>query len=369
MTYGLSADDAVKLAKELAAGQLAAKDEQIKALTEAITALAKTGAPAANIQAAEQALQHGDTEKAKAIFAEVLKTKEAEGKQATKEAAAAARHLGALAFLHDTNGALAAYRKAVELDPDNADSWNRLATLFLRTGELAKAEEACRKMLALAVGEAHEDKECEAKAYGNLGNMHLTRSNLGLVYDTRSELDKAEEMYWKSLETSEALGLKKLTANQYGNLGNVYFTRCNLGIVYDIRGELDKAEEMHQKALALHEALGSREGMANDYGNIGTVYFTRGVLGLVYDTRGELDKAEEIYRKALEINEALGLKETTARIYSNLGVVYKQRGDLDKAEAAWNKSLILYQEMEAMRHPDAKMVQQQLDELAQQRGT
>jgi len=39
----------------------------------------------------------------------VLKTKEAEGRQANKEAAAAARHLGALAYLHDTNGALAAY--------------------------------------------------------------------------------------------------------------------------------------------------------------------------------------------------------------------------------------------------------------------
>ncbi len=293
VTYGLSADDAVKLAKELAAGQLAAKDEQIKALTEAITALARTGAPAANIQAAEQALQHGDTEKAKAIFAEVLKTKEAEGKQAIKEAAAAARHLGALAFLHDTNGALAAYRKAVELAPDNADGWNMLGHLLRRTGELTQAEDAYHKVLAL--GEEQQDKDWQAKAIGNFG----------IVYGERGELDKAETMFRKSLDISEALELKEATAKLYGN------------------------------------------------------------LGLLYRRRGDLVKAEEMHRKSLAISEPLSHKEVIAANYNNLGIVYEQRGNLDQAESAWKNSLRLFQEMNM---PDAKKVQQWLDDLAQQRG-
>jgi len=140
VTYGMSMDDAIKLAEKLLAplqGQLEAKDQQIKALTDAIAALSKTGAPAASIEAALQALAQGNTAKAQAIFAEVLRSKEAEGRQANKEAAAAARHLGALAYLHDTNGALAAYRKAVELDPDNAEGWNILGHLLHRTGELS----------------------------------------------------------------------------------------------------------------------------------------------------------------------------------------------------------------------------------------
>ena len=91
----------------------------------------------------------------------------------------------------------------------------------------------------------------------------------------------------------------------------------NLGIVYRTRGELDKAEEFYHKALEINEALGHKEGMASQYGN----------LGIVYQTRGELDKAEEFYHKALEINEALGRKEGMARQYGNLGVVYQTRGE------------------------------------------
>ena len=68
-------------------------------------------------------------------------------------------------------------------------------------------------------------------------------------------------------------------ASDYGNLGNLYQTR----------GELDRAEEMYQKSLAINEALGRKEGMANQYGN----------LGNLYQTRGELDRAEEMYQKSL----------------------------------------------------------------------
>jgi Tfp pilus assembly protein PilF len=55
-----------------------------------------------------------------------------------------------------------------------------------------------------------------------------------------------------------------------------------------------------------------------------------------------------------------------AQDYGNLGIVYKTRGELDKAEEVWKKSLRLYQ---AMGHPNAKKVQQLLDDLAQQRTT
>jgi tetratricopeptide (TPR) repeat protein len=81
-----------------------------------------------------------------------------------------------------------------------------------------------------------------------------------------------------------------------------------------------------------------------------------------------LDKAEKMYRKSLEISEALGLKETTAIQYGNLGLVYQARGDIDKAEMLLKRSLILYQEMQAMQHPGAKEAQQALDKLAQRKA-
>ncbi|CAK8720504.1 MAG: TPR repeat-containing protein [Candidatus Electronema aureum] len=147
--------------------QIADKNQQLKALTEAITALSKTGAPVKSINEALQELEQGNTTQAQAIFAEVLRSKEAEGQKANKEAAAAARHLGALAYMNDTKAALAAYQKAVQLDPDNAAGWTWLGHLFCRTGELAQAEEAYRKVLALA--EAHQNQDEQAAALGKLG--------------------------------------------------------------------------------------------------------------------------------------------------------------------------------------------------------
>ncbi|CAK8720499.1 MAG: TPR repeat-containing protein [Candidatus Electronema aureum] len=237
VTYGMSSEEVVKMARELVRQQLEAKDEQNKALTEAITALSKTGASAASINDALQALQQGHTAKAQAIFAEVLRSKEAEGQKANTEAAAAARHLGALAYMNNPKEALAAYQKAVQLDPDNADGWNMLGLLLVRKEELAQAEDAFRKVLAL--GEAHQDKEVQAVALGNLG----------LVYRTRDKLDKAEEMYRKSLEIEQVLGNKKGMANDYGNLG----------IVYGIQGEIDKAEAAWKQSLSLYQEMGAMQ--------------------------------------------------------------------------------------------------------------
>lgn len=129
---------------------------------------------------------------------------------------------------------LAAYQKEAQLDPDNADGWNELGRALLRTGELAQAEEAFRKVLAL--GEAHQNQDEQTWALGNLGN----------VYFTRGEMDKAEEMYRKVLSIHETLGSKGGMAATYGNLGSVYFTR----------GDLDKAEDLWKKSLRLFQEIG-----------------------------------------------------------------------------------------------------------------
>ena len=46
----------------------------------------------------------------------------------------------------------------------------------------------------------------------------------------------------------------------------------NLGLIYQTRGELDKAEEMHKKALEINEKIGRLEGIASQFGNLGAIY-------------------------------------------------------------------------------------------------
>ena len=328
--------------------EVQAKNDQIKALTQAISDLSKGQdilGSQAQIDAALAALSQGDTEKAKQLFANAAE----KGDQEALQTAKAYRNLGALAHLDNTQQALKAYSRATELDPNNPDGWNKLGHLLRRVGELDQAIVAYKKVMSW--GKSHQDKQYIAIAYGNLG----------LVYQTRGELDKAIEFHQKALVIDEALGRKEGMANQYGNLG----------IVYQTRGELDKAIEFHQKALVIDEALGRKEGMANQYGNLGIVYKTRGELdkaiefyqkalvidealgrkegmanqygnlGNVYQTRGELDQAIEFYQKALVIDEALGRKEGMARNYGNLGIVYRTRGELDQAIEFYQKALVI----------------------------
>jgi tetratricopeptide (TPR) repeat protein len=228
----------------------AARQDMVRACAEAIHALAQTEAPEPQIEAALAQLAQGKDQAAKALFEQVLERKAAEGSQANREAAEAARHLGALAFKDDTQGALEAYRKAVKLDPDNWDGWNQLGHLLVRTGELGEAQAAYGRVKTL--GEANGDQEAVAAASGNLG----------IVYQMRGDLAQAEAMLKKALDLDQALGRKEGLANDYGNLGNVY----------EARGDLAQAEAMHKQALELDQALGSKGGMANAYGNLGNVY-------------------------------------------------------------------------------------------------
>ncbi|CAK8710771.1 hypothetical protein GKODMF_01885 [Candidatus Electrothrix gigas] len=185
---------------------------------------------------------------------------------------------------------LAAYQKEAQLDQDNAEGWNQLGLLLFRTGELTQAEEAFRKVLAL--GEAHQDQEEQARASQQSGHCI---SDMGGAGQGRRDAQEGFELH-------KALGSKEGMAANYGSLG----------LMYRIRGELDKAEEMHRKALELDKALGRKEGMAQDYGNLGSVYVTL----------GEMDKAEEMYRNSLDISKALGLKQVSANQYSSLGLLY-----------------------------------------------
>ncbi|NVL91278.1 MAG: tetratricopeptide repeat protein [Desulfobacterales bacterium] len=222
-----------------------------------------------------------------------------------------------------------------------------LGIIYQTRGESDKAEEMFREGLKI------DEK------LGQLKGIATKYGNLGIIYRTRGELDKAEEMHVKSLEIAEKLELQEVMASDYGNLG----------IVYMDRGDLDKAEEMHRKALDIDKDIGRLEGQAIRYGNLGLIYRRRGELdkaeeilreglkideklelqevmasdygnlGNVYYMRGELDKAEEMYVKSLQISEAQGMVQLTANQYGNLGIVYQKQGELDKAEEMHKKSL------------------------------
>ncbi len=266
------------------------------------------------------------------------------------------------------------YERVVEMAADSGEKWRAiglgdLGLIYRTRGELDKAEQMHRQ--ALEIDEKLGRREGVANQY----------TNLGLIYQTRGELDKAEQMHRQALEIDEKLGRPEGMAAQYGNLG----------LIYQTRGELDKAEQMHRQALEIFEQLGHREGIATQYCNLGLIYQTRreldkaeqmlrqaleifeqlrhrkgmatqyDKLGLIYKTRGELDKAEQLHRQALEIDHQLGCREGMANVYANLGEIYKTRGELEEARRLWTRSCDLFSEIGAA--PMVEQVQGWLDGL------
>lgn len=120
------------------------------------------------------------------------------------------RHIGALAFLHDTEAALAAYEKAAALDPDDADGWQKVGELLFRKGELDGADKAFQQLMR--VGLERGDKRVEAVACLRLGWVPWKKGNL----------DDAEALYREALRLSELVDWPEGIARAYANLGNVY---------------------------------------------------------------------------------------------------------------------------------------------------
>jgi tetratricopeptide (TPR) repeat protein len=201
--------------------------------------------------------------------------------RAEEHGAAAAeywRHIGALAFLHDTQKALAAYEKATAFDPAHPDGWRYLGELQYRLGDLDAAEASFSKL-----------RDMPDELAQSMGFLRL-----GWILHTRGDLSASEAMRKRALEIAEAVDWSEGMARAYGNLGVIYHTR----------GELDLAEEMQSKALTFDEELGRKEGMARAYGN----------LANIYHRKNDWRRMCECGRKERDLWREMGLMDKAAEV-------------------------------------------------------
>lgn len=219
---------AIELVKHLPDQKnFAAKDEEIKELKATIERLQNDSSDELKQQALK-ALAEDDTEKAVELMEESAQSRIVKAAQDYID-------IGNIAYLTDSQKALNAYEKAVNLDSSNMVAWNRLGYIKMRLGYLEEAKHAFEKVFELAGG----DKECEATAYGGLG----------YIYKDLGDLDKAEEYYLKSLDINKSLGSLGGMADAYGNLGYICKTR----------GDLDKACDYWRQSFNTFTNIGAQD--------------------------------------------------------------------------------------------------------------
>ena len=165
--------------------------DQRQQLEQAVVALSEEAQKpdaAPGIAEALAALERGETAQAEAIFAAVSRAAVAAGDAAQeqrdvayREAAAAQRHLGALAFLKDTDRALKAYERAAELDPAHLETWFQLGLVREYAGRLTAARAAYER--ALDLSEAAGNEREAARANTHLGDVRSAQGDLAGALD------------------------------------------------------------------------------------------------------------------------------------------------------------------------------------------
>jgi len=152
----------------------------------------------------------------------------------------------------DSDKAIDFYKKAIALEPDNADPWFGLGICHKNKKEYDKAIEY--------YGKAINIKPSFFSAYVNLGN----------IYKLKNELDKAVKYY------KEAIMFNQNDPDIYNSLGLVYFDRY----------EIEEAVYCFEKAIKIKPSFES-------------AYIN---LGNVYKTKGKIKQALHYFNLAIEMN-------------------------------------------------------------------
>ena len=168
------------------------------------------------------------------LIIKLLKEKQQDEEKKVTEAARTAYDLaGFLELTLEYIEAYKNYKKAVQLQENNATYLNEAGLMAYTLGDYKKAVEYHNK--AVEINEKTLGKEHPSTA--------TSYNNLGLAYYSKGEYERAIEYYEKALAICEkTLGKEHpSTATSYNNLGLAYYSK----------GEYERAIEYYEKALAI----------------------------------------------------------------------------------------------------------------------
>ncbi len=287
-------------------------------------------------------------------FAELARSKQAEAEQASRQAATALRHQGALTLPTDTQTALSLFQQALELDPANAENLLAVAMVQFRRGDIPSVE----ALIEQARGGAGREGRQEIAGLIDMfaGVLHLRR---GRVKDAIEKFEAATHIFAEHDDPKALVDALMALASAQMKAGDLdgAFTNynqaaalCNennyelglaqlyadLGLLLQGRGQLSEAEQMLLKSFTLADRLGE----------MGIASVAAGNLALLYRETQDLGRAEEMVRQALQLESSLKHKDGVARANLNLGAILFERGRFEDAASHFEESLRLYEELE-----------------------
>ena len=205
----------------------------------------------------------------------------------------------------DYQKALEQHTKYLEISEEIGDleskglCYNNMCLVYISLGEYEKSMEYIAKFIDIL--QKTGEKAALGKAYNTIGSRYICRS-----------AHKSLEYLKKALKLNKETGDKDGEAATTGNLGKLYLSL----------GDHDKANMYAEKALAIGKEIGEKHTTVSSYT----------LLGSIKLVQGQTQEAIEYQTKALEIIKEIGMgNQTKFLVLEKLGLAYASKQEFSKA--------------------------------------
>ncbi len=260
----------------------------------------KAQATQAQMAQANVLLQLGKMTEAEDLYKELLE-------QAEKETQGDIQN--AMAFLYAEMGQYEKAQKlslAAEKNYQSAGQINRIPEVlnargltFLKMNDFAQAELSFKA--ALKKNESYQNPLLDSELYNNLGGL----------YKSKGDLDRAQEQLLQAAQLQKKLGFESQLALTYNNIGSVYLAA----------GKEREALDFLKKSRNFSKKFGLKKELATSWNNEGILYFKKNQLG----------NAESAFQEAMKLQRELELRLDLARTLNNLSIIQSRKKNLKKA--------------------------------------
>jgi len=238
---------------------------------------------------------------------------------------------GELIYLQQPDCALVIWSKAKTLSEINKNKYPK-TSIENKTINGCLVQSICNiGVIYQSWGNINKALECfekSLKIYEEMGDkigMGVTINNIGLIHNNQGDIPKALECYSRSLKIFEEIGDKQ-------GIADCLYT---IGVIYSDKGDIQKALENSQKSLKLREEMGDKRNMA----------YSHSTIGIIYQNLGNIPKALEHFDKSLKLREMVGDKSGIAQSLHVIGNIYHSQDDIQKSLEYFNRSLKIREEM------------------------
>jgi tetratricopeptide (TPR) repeat protein len=285
------------------------------------------------IDEALEELGNGRTAKAESLLRRKLEQVGSNDPAARKKRAEYHRYLAAAIFVHSQTDALRELRAAVEVDPEDAESWNDLGEVAIAVDNLEEAKRAFREALRLA------------RAQGNIKTQFASLIGLGDVLH-REGTTSASEGAYRQASTLAANEVQRDPSNAEWQR-SLSISQRTIGDILREKGDGEAALKAYRDTLAIAKKLVERDASNTDWQRDLSVSYEN--IGDILRDMGEREAALKAYEDGLAIRKKLVQRPTSNTDWQRdlsvshikIGDILKDKGEREAALKAYQDSLVI----------------------------